>query len=77
MSDNSVVVDNKTYDLDKCTDECSLACSLLQEVQTELVQVSRKLDILRASSVTLTSKIKELVNEDALIETEEAVDVST
>jgi hypothetical protein len=68
MTDNTVTIDSKVYDLDKLTDEATLACSLLQEVQGEIVQMSRKLDILRASSVALTSKVKELVNEDAIIE---------
>ena len=71
MTDNTVVVDGKTYDLDNLTDECTLACSLFQEVQGEIVQVSRKLDILRASSIALTNKVKELVSEEALVETEE------
>jgi hypothetical protein len=70
MTDNTVTIDSKVYDLDKLTDEATLACSLLQEVQGEIVQMSRKLDILRASSVALTSKVKELVNEDAIIEDE-------
>ena len=68
MKDNTVSVDGKTYDLDKLSDEATLACSLIQEVQTEIVQVSRKLDILRASSVALTSKVKELISDDALVE---------
>jgi len=70
MTDNTVTIDSKVYDLDKLTDEATLACSLLQEVQGEIVQMSRKLDILRASSVALTSKVKELINEDAIIEDE-------
>ena len=70
MSDNTVTIDSKVYDLDKLTDEATLACSLLQEVQGEIVQMSRKLDILRASSVALTSKVKEVINEDAIIEDE-------
>ena len=70
MSDNTVTIDSKVYDLDKLTDEATLACSLLQEVQGEIVQMSRKLDILRASSVALTSKVKELINEDAIIKDE-------
>lgn len=70
MTDNTVTIDSKVYDLDKLTDEATLACSLLQEVQGEIVQMSRKLDILRASSVALTNKVKELVNEDAIIEDE-------
>ena len=68
MKDNTVSVDGKTYDLDKLSDEATLACSLIQEVQTEIVQVSRKLDILRASSVALTNKVKELISDDALVE---------
>lgn len=71
MKDNTVVVDGKTYDLDELTDECTLACSLFQEVQGEIVQVSRKLDILRASSIALTTKIQELVSDDALITEED------
>lgn len=71
MTDNTVVVDGKTYDLDKLTDECTLACSLFQEVQGEIVQVSRKLDILRASSIALTTKIQELVSDDALVAEED------
>ena len=70
MTDNTVTIDSKVYDLDKLTDEATLACSLLQEVQGEIVQMSRKLDILRASSVALTNKVKELINEDAIIEDE-------
>mgnify|MGYP001178414996 FL=1 len=71
MTDNTVTIDNKVYDIDKLSDEATLACSLLQEVQGEIVQVSRKLDILRASSIALTNKVKELVSEEALVETEE------
>jgi hypothetical protein len=68
MADNTVVFDGKTYDLNELSDECQLACSLLQEVQQEVVLQSRKLDIYRASSVTLTQKVKELVSEDALVD---------
>ena len=68
MTDNTVVFDGKTYDLNELSDECQLACSLLQEVQQEVVLQSRKLDIYRASSVTLTQKVKELVSEDALVD---------
>ena len=71
MTDNTVTIDSKVYDLDNLSDEATLACSLLQEVQGEIVQVSRKLDILRASSIALTNKVKELVSEEALVETEE------
>lgn len=70
MLENSVSIDGKVYDLDKLSEEATLACSLVQEVQSEIVQVSRKLDILRASSVALTSKVKEYVSDDALIEDE-------
>ena len=67
MQDNTVTIDNTVYDLDKLTDEATLACSLLQEVQGEIVKVSRKLDILRASAIALTNKVKELVSEDAIV----------
>ena len=67
MQENTVTIDNTVYDLDKLTDEATLACSLLQEVQGEIVKVSRKLDILRASAIALTDKVKELVNEDAIV----------
>ena len=67
MQENTVTIDNTVYDLDKLTDEATLACSLLQEVQGEIVKVSRKLDILRASGIALTNKVKELVNEDAIV----------
>ena len=67
MLDNTVTIDNTVYDLDKLTDEATLACSLLQEVQGEIVKVSRKLDILRASAIALTNKVKELVSEDAIV----------
>jgi hypothetical protein len=67
MVDNSVTLNDKTYDLDKLEPEATLACSLLQEVQSEIVQVSRKLDILRASSVALTDKVNELLADEALI----------
>ena len=70
MVENSVSIDGKAYDLNKLSEEATLACSLIQEVQSEIVQVSRKLDILRASSVALTSKVKEYVSDDALIEDE-------
>jgi hypothetical protein len=68
MVDNSVTLNDKTYDLDKLEPEATLACSLLQEVQSEIVQVSRKLDILRASSVALTDKVNELLADEALID---------
>lgn len=68
MADNSVTLNGKTYDLDKLEPEATLACSLLQEVQSEIVQVSRKLDILRASSVALTDKVNELLGDEALID---------
>jgi len=68
MVDNSVTLNGKTYDLDKLEPEATLACSLLQEVQSEIVQVSRKLDILRASSVALTDKVNELLGDEALID---------
>ena len=68
MVDNSVTLNGKTYDLDKLEPEATLACSLLQEVQSEIVQVSRKLDILRASSVALTDKVNELLGAEALID---------
>jgi len=68
MTDNSVTLNGKTYDLDKLEPEATLACSLLQEVQSEIVQVSRKLDILRASSVALTDKVNELLGDEALID---------
>ena len=68
MKDNTVTIDNTVYDLDKLTDEATLACSLLQEVQGEIVKVSRKLDILRASAIALTNKVKELVSEDAIVD---------
>tara|TARA_R100001224_G_C3948077_1_gene124703 strand:- start:143 stop:355 length:213 start_codon:yes stop_codon:yes gene_type:complete len=67
MSDNTVTIDSKVYDLDKLSDDATLACSLLQEVQGEIVKVSRKLDIFRSSAVALTNKVRELVDEDAIV----------
>ncbi len=71
MADNEVSIDGKTNDLDALSDECKLSCSLLQEVQEEIVKVSRKLDILRASAISLADKVKETVSDEALVESNE------
>ena len=71
MADNEVSIDGKTYDLDALSDECKLSCSLLQEVQEKIVKVSRKLDILRASAISLADKVKETVSDEALVESNE------
>lgn len=62
--DITYVVDNVSYEVDKFTDEGKIIFARLVEVQQEVNNFSRKIDILKAAAVTLNNKLKEQVTED-------------
>lgn len=62
--DITYVVDNVSYEVDKFTDEGKIIFARLVEVQQDVNNFSRKIDILKAAAVTLNNKLKEQVTED-------------
>lgn len=69
---NVLNMDDVTYDIDKLDQEGQVACVLLSRVQGKIQEATMELDILTASSIQLTEKVKEALTDDAIVtDTEE------
>lgn len=61
-------MDDVTYDIDKLSQEGQVACVLLNKVQVKIQEATMELDILQASSLSLTEKVKAALTDDAVVE---------
>ncbi len=69
---NVLNMDDVTYDIDKLDQEGQVACVLLSRVQGKIQEATMELDILTASSIQLTEKVKDALTDDAIVtDTEE------
>jgi len=69
---NVLNMDDVTYDIDKLDQEGQVACVLLSKVQAKIQEATMELDILTASSIQLTKKVKDALTDDAIVtDTEE------
>ncbi len=69
---NVLNMDDVTYDIDKLDKEGQVACVLLSRVQGKIQEATMELDILTASSIQLTEKVKDALTDDAIVtDTEE------
>lgn len=69
---NVLNMDDVTYDIDKLDKEGQVACVLLSRVQGKIQEATMELDILTASSIQLTKKVKDALTDDAIVtDTEE------
>ena len=65
---NILSMDDVTYDIDKLSQEGQVACVLLNKVQGKIQEATMELDILQASSLSLTEKVKAALTDDAVVE---------
>lgn len=63
--------DNKIYDVEKLSGEGQATFNLLVTVQQRMDNIQGDLTILQASAVALHSKMKEFLDDDAIVEDDE------
>ena len=68
---NVLNVEGVTYGIDKLDQEGQIACVLLGKVQGKIQEATMDLDILTASLLQLTDKVKEALTDDAIVEEED------
>lgn len=68
---NVLNVEGVTYDIDKLDQETQIACVLLSKVQSNIQEATMDLDILTASLLQLTDKVKEALTDDAIVAEED------
>lgn len=68
---NVLNVEGVTYDIDKLDQETQIACVLLSKVQGKIQEATMGLDILTASLLQLTEKVKDELTNDAIVEEED------
>lgn len=68
---NVLNVEGVTYDIDKLDQETQIACVLLSKVQGNIQEATMDLDILTASLLQLTEKVKDELTNDAIVEEED------
>tara|TARA_R110002124_G_scaffold73127_2_gene196174 strand:- start:628 stop:852 length:225 start_codon:yes stop_codon:yes gene_type:complete len=68
---NVLNVEGVTYDIDKLDQAGQISCVLLGRVQGKIQEATMDLDILTASLLQLTDKVKEALTDDAIVEEED------
>ena len=66
MSEGNItyVLDDVSYEADKFTDEGKIVFARLVEVQQDIQNLTRKIEILQAAAITLNVKIKDQLSEE-------------
>jgi len=79
MSQGNVayVLDDVSYEASKFTDEGKIVFARLVEVQKDIQNLNRKIEILQAAAITLNIKIKDQLTEDMQTTVEDAEQVAS
>jgi len=79
MSQGNVayVLDDVSYEASKFTDEGKIVFARLVEVQKDIQNLNRKIEILQAAAITLNIKIKDQLTEDMRTTAEDAEQVAS
>ena len=79
MSEGNVayVLDDVSYEASKFTDEGKIVFARLVEVQKDIQNLNRKIEILQAAAITLNVKIKDQLTEDMRTTVEDAEQVAS
>ena len=79
MSQGNVayVLDDVSYEASKFTDEGKIVFARLVEVQKDIQNLNRKIEILQAAAITLNIKIKDQLTEDMRTTVEDAEQVAS
>ncbi len=68
--------ENGLYDVEKLNDTAKVAFNYLAEIQTEVQNLSKRIDVLQAATNTYKSAMLDNLNDEALMSDEEAEEVS-
>ena len=74
MSEPTYTVDDKQYQVDKFTDEGKLVFNYLVEIQQEINIFQKKIEILKAASITLNNKLNETLTDSMVTTLGDVVD---
>ena len=79
MSEGNVayVLDDVSYEASKFTDEGKIVFARLVEVQKDIQNLNRKIEILQAAAITLNIKLKDPLTEDMRTTVEDAEQVAS
>ena len=79
MSEGNVayVLDDVSYEASKFTDEGKRVFARLVEVQKDIQNLNRKIEILQAAAITLNVKLKDQLTEDMRTTVEDAEQVAS
>ena len=78
MSEGNVayVLDDVSYEVSKFTDEGKIVFARLVEVQKDIQNLTRKIEILQAAAITLNVKIKDQLSEEMKTTVQDAAEAS-
>jgi len=76
MASYTFKTDDGLYDVEKLNDTAKTAFNYLAEIQTEVQNLGKRIEVLQAAANTYKSAMLDNLNEEALISDEEAEEVS-
>lgn len=78
MSEGNVayVLDDVSYEASKFTDEGKIVFARLVEVQKDIQNLTRKIEILQAAAITLNVRLKDQLTEDMRTTVQDAAEAS-
>ena len=78
MSQGNVayVLDDVSYEASKFTDEGKIVFARLVEVQQDIQNLTRKIEILQAAAITLNVRLKDQLTEDMKTTVQDAAEAS-
>lgn len=78
MSEGNVayVLDDVSYEASKFTDEGKIVFARLVEVQKDIQNLTRKIEILQAAAITLNVRLKDQLTEDMKTTVQDAAEAS-
>lgn len=76
MANYTFKTDDGLYDVEKLNDTAKNAFNYLAEIQTEVQNLSKRIDVLQAAANTYKAAMLDNLDEAALISDEEAEEVS-
>jgi len=74
MSEPTYTVDDRQYQVDKFTDEGKIVFNYLVEIQQEINIFQKKIEILKAASITLNNKLNETLTDSMVTTLGDVVD---
>tara|TARA_R100001369_G_scaffold6072_2_gene16619 strand:- start:45 stop:269 length:225 start_codon:yes stop_codon:yes gene_type:complete len=74
MSEPTYTVDDKQYQVHKFTDEGKIVFNYLVEIQQEINIFQKKIEILKAASITLNNKLNETLTDSMVTTLGDVVD---